>query len=114
VRLAAEPQLTRPAPAGRRDLPLREARALATAPAAWRDEQLTASTAWPGPNSTPATPGPAVLGGHARCRKRGWAPIGGSLMSGGYGYCIAGKSGSVPRPPGVMSRTFQIGQIKST
>ena len=38
---------------------------------------------------------------------------GGSPM-GGYSYCIAGKSGSLPRPPGVMSRTFQIGQIEST
>ena len=36
------------------------------------------------------------------------------LATDGYSYCIAGKSGSLPRPPGVMSRTFQIGQIEST
>jgi hypothetical protein len=44
---------------------------------------------------------------------RGRRRPGGSPM-GGYSYCIAGKSGSRPRPPGVMSRTFQIGQIEST
>jgi hypothetical protein len=36
------------------------------------------------------------------------------LLVSGYRYCIAGKSGSLPRPPGVRSRTFQIGQIEST
>jgi hypothetical protein len=57
------------------------------------------------------------LGGHPGCRRRSGLRLlactngyRSGLRTSGYRYCIAGKSGSLPRPPGVRSRTFQIGQ----